>query len=116
MGSHSKISRLGAPFNMKPLQSMAMALILMMSMFGQSQGLKCLEGAAKDGNLTQFTSKTCESNEHWCFSLHTLDKNKPTLDVKMCWDETWENGVYNKFGCVKGQQCLDGTCYENATV
>merc|ERR1711936_345126 len=103
-------------FNMKPLQSMAMALILMMSMFGQSQGLKCLEGAAKDGNLTQFTSKTCESNEHWGFSLHTLDKNKPTLDVKMCWDETWENGVYNKFGCVKGQQCLDGTCYENATV
>jgi len=90
--------------------------LLVFALLDQTQALTCMAGRAENGNLTEFKPETCEADQGWCFSLHSTDKNKPILDLKSCWNEKWEHGVYNKFGCITGQHCIDGTCYENATV
>jgi len=93
-----------------------MFVIIIFAIVGKSQALSCMSGNVENGNLTDFHSTPCDSDQTWCFSLHSLDKEKPTLDKKSCWNPDWENGVYNKFGCISGQHCMDGTCYEDATV
>lgn len=66
-------------------------------------------------DIGNFTEATCDDDETWCFSLHSAQVNKP-LEWKRCWNPGWDHGQYSEDGCIIGQHCIMGTCYENATV
>ena len=65
-------------------------------------------------NIGDFTKKDCPDDFTLCFSLHSNDSMKP-LEIKTCWNPEWEHGLYSKDGCIIGQHCIEGTCFENAT-
>lgn len=105
--------------------------------FSPGSSLKCYDGMVTNETvaLDMFHGDTaCQESETWCFSLHSSQDKKP-LEWKRCWDPSWEHGQvtlsshwsreiihciligqYDEDGCIVGQHCIMGTCYENATV
>ena len=65
-------------------------------------------------SIGDFTKRDCPEDFTLCFSLHSNDSMKP-LEMKTCWNPEWEHGLYSKDGCIIGQHCIEGTCFENAT-
>ena len=66
-------------------------------------------------SLDIFNTATCQEEETWCFSMHSNNQSRP-LEWKRCWNPLWDHGQYSEDGCLVGQHCLDGACYDNATV
>ena len=79
--------------------------------------MKCYEGISRNAtvSISDFKKVDCKEDDlTLCFSLHSNDTKLP-FEMKTCWNPAWDNGMYSKDGCIVGQHCIEGTCYENAT-
>ena len=83
----------------------------------RGESLSCYDGFVQENteSLESFSTAECREGETWCFSLHSNNMSRP-LEWKRCWDGEWDHGQYSQDGCVVGQHCIDGACYDNATV
>ncbi|XP_023337708.1 uncharacterized protein LOC111708533 [Eurytemora carolleeae] len=91
------------------------SLVLLLLLLPGSLSLLCYEGKeAANSTLDQYNPAACTDHQDWCFSMFSLDKNG--FNTKMCWNKDWEHGRYKEDGCIVGQHCISGVCYENATV
>jgi len=82
--------------------------------------LSCYEGySEKNGAMIDsFNSTTCEKYQDWCYQLHAPPRGAEdtAIDIKMCWDANWEQGRYQDEGCIIGEHCINGACYNGTTV
>lgn len=91
------------------------AVLLLFVCITSCAGLKCYNGNTnRSGTIDDFKTSDCLDHEELCFSLHATDL--AGLELKSCWNTDWENGRYQKLGCIRGEHCIGGTCYNDTTV